>query len=47
MNPNSAISPKSTLKLTLAATDEVVEDMPAVPDVPIAHHAVPNLPLSL
>ena len=46
MNPNSAISPKSTLKLTLAATDEVVEDMPAVPDVPIAHHAVP-LPLSL
>lgn len=44
MNPNSAISPKSTLKLTLAATDEVVEDMP---DVPIAHHAVPDLPLSL
>ena len=46
MNPNSTISPKSTQKLTLAATDEVVEDMPAVPDVPIAHHAVP-LPLSL
>ena len=35
------------MKLTLAATDELVEDIPAVPDVDIAHHAVPALPLSL
>ena len=47
MNPNSAISPKSTLKLTLAATNEIVEDIPAVPTVDIANHAVLDLPLSL
>ena len=35
------------MKLTLAATDELVEDIPVVPDVHIAHHAVPDLPLSL
>ena len=31
----------------MAATDEPVEDIPPVPAVDIAHHAVLDLPLSL